>query len=100
MKNRKLILLAALMVSACAAQQPMAWRSESKDPSKFAADKWACLHDASAVAPPSAGVNTDPFFGNVYSYDVNADSRDNLFSACMNARSWHMAPLRAGEVIQ
>jgi hypothetical protein len=91
---KEIILAAsiAVLLSGCVQQQAMIWQNSTKPDTAFAGDRWSCLHDASAVAPPATATSDGPF--GPFQYDINEDNRDNLYIACMNAKNWRWVPAR------
>jgi hypothetical protein len=90
---RSPVLLLSLALCGCIQQQHMVWVNPGKPDSAFPADRYACLHDAAQVTPPATATADGPF--GPYQYDVNKDSRDDLYVACMNAKNWHWVPAAA-----
>jgi hypothetical protein len=54
----------------------------------FNTDRYNCFQSSAQATPPSAGLAI--VGNNIVSYDVNANTRDQLFSACMVARGWSL----------
>jgi hypothetical protein len=78
------VLLTVLgLLTACAKMQ---WYKDGATGKDFNGDRYTCLRNASQSAPPSTGMGT--IDGTLYSYDVNAGNRDQIFNACMEAEGW------------
>jgi hypothetical protein len=97
-------ILAAALLAACAADPPRQapdpfWHA-SAGPEQWERDRWECVRDASAAAPPSqrfsssggymvSGVWIPP---RVESYDDSLDQRVALTRLCLQARGWRQSP--------
>jgi hypothetical protein len=82
-------LVTLLLLGACVPQAHVAWYNPEPQEHDFDKERYACLQDSAAAAPSEAANSTD-MFGDPYSYDINADNRENLFKACMKTKGWEL----------
>ena len=100
--SRKLFaLLGFCLLSGCV---QYAWIKPNATAQDLGKDKYTCLQSAAMTAPPVVGVaanssrteNAKRSDANatVYATDLNQNTRDQLFNACMESKGWSLQLLR------
>ena len=92
-----LSLLGLLVVVGCAR---LVWVKPGASQQEFGADNYACMQQSMATAPPiiaqevvvneAGNRNGNRAGAQVSPYDMNAATRDQLTSACLQARGWQL----------
>lgn len=83
-----------LQLVACAPQTQVIWSNPKPERHNFDKERYACLKEASNLAPSEAANGID-MFGDPYSYDLTANNRETLFTACMNTKGWRLTQVAA-----
>lgn len=99
----RILLALPLALAACAADPPRApvpyWHRSAGD-EQWRQDRYECLRDASAAAPPSQRVSSSGGYmigttwipPRIDSYDDSSERRLTLTRLCLEARGWRQSP--------
>lgn len=100
--TNKIFLLAVpmlLLLTSCVTAPVMAWVKPGANQQSFNKDRYTCMREAASAAQPSAGLATG-YNGSLYSYDVNAGTRNDLFNACMESKGWTYQVIQQSPALQ
>lgn len=93
---KRTLLVAILLLSGCATQQPqMVWRASHDNPAQFQRDYDQCNYESAAAigsyTPDTRGMRTD--IGAAISSGIDRGQRQGEIGAlCMKARGYHLEP--------